>query len=258
MIVNELQITQILSGDKEASKHWIFKNLIDNEYLYEGIRISKDRIVKIKEDVMKELETFYPLNDDVFNVLFPHWKEIEKKMDVQLVVGCPIVYDMMERDGIIVIDIQNLDKYLEEGHDMKHLLQVLITHEFTHMCINHDYQMTSYPSYLEQLDYLLFQEGFAHAIPYLKSMDAEKYAREFEKAIRTLKEAVKETDLKKQKDYLIKADTGEYWEKFGAIASKLYILSHKDNLLEIYQKGYHNFHEHILAYYIDKKDKIKE
>lgn len=119
MIINDRQVSDVLLGNSSAGKHWIFNNIVDNEYLYEGLRIDKNRINEIKKAVIKSLNNFEPSNIAIFNELFSDWKSIESNTKVELVVGCPEIYDMMVRNNIIVIDIQNLDKYLNNEYAFK-------------------------------------------------------------------------------------------------------------------------------------------
>ena len=249
MIINSKQIEEALENCTDASKHWIFNNIEDTQHLYEGIRIPHNRIIEIRDETTEFLTEFTPTNSEVFDQLFPKWRDIQKEARVELIVGAPSNYDMMVRNDMIYIDIQNLDKYLSNGYEIIELLKILITHEFVHLCINKDYSLEEDPSYIEQLDYILFQEGFAHAIPYLNNLEVEKYNETFIKSCIKLRKALEETSIEKQNQYLLDADTGDYWDKYGAIAGKLFILNNSNEILNIYNRGYQNFHTSILEDY---------
>ena len=251
IIIDSQQIDDALSKNDRAKKQWIFDKIIEGEYLYEGLRIDSKRILEIKGDVEKYLNKFTPRNKYLFDTLFPNWKSIESETKVILVIGCPKMYDMMVRNNTMIIDVQNIDKYLINDYSLDDLLQLLLSHESVHMCINEGYSSKKNMTYLEQLYYILFQEGFAHAIPYIHTFhesDQEKLDDYFNKNYEKLKIAIKESDSKKQKQYLIDADTGEYWEKYGAISSKLYILFNLDKIDQIYKQGPLDFHKKIIAY----------
>ena len=244
MIINNEQINYVLSGNDNAKYFWVFESIIEYAVLYEWLRIGKERIMDIQHEVIKHLNSFKPLDEYFFDKLFSNWKKIESSCKAELVVGCPEMYDMMVRDNIIIIDIQNLDKYLSNGYSTSELLPLLITHEFVHMCINQDYLSDENANYIDQLENVLFQEGFAHAIPYIKSYESsnkDELRQYFKKSCEQLSSALKEENPNKQKQLLIDADTGEYWDKFGAISSKLYILSNLDDIVEIYNEEPKNF-----------------
>lgn len=132
---------------------------------------------------------------------------------------------MMVRDGIIFIDIQNLIKYLDDGYKIDELLKMLITHEFVHICINDDYPPKEHEEYIDELDYILFQEGLAHAVQYINIIDVDDYIEEFRLCCDVLKKASIELANERQRQYLNDANEGDFWNKYGAICSMLYILS---------------------------------
>ena len=106
-------------------------------------------------------------------------------------------------------------------------------------------------SYIDDLNYTAFDEGFAHALTYPEDIDSfqfdeflqEKYYAAKEK----FKQAITETDPLKMKEYSISADTGDYWDKFASISGKLYLLKHLDNIFELYQSGWFDFAHKILV-----------
>ncbi len=70
--------------------------------------------------------------------------------------------------------------------------------------------------------------------------------KKFEAAREKLRTALAETDENRQKIYRRMANTGNYWDKFAAIAGKLYLLRHIDELEGIYKQGWRDFTARIL------------
>ena len=64
-------------------------------------------------------------------------------------------------------------------------------------------------------------------------------------ALEQLRLALACKDGSEQEQWLYRAQTGRYWEKFAAIAGKLYLMQHLDVLDELYQAGPQRFMPHL-------------
>ena len=73
------------------------------------------------------------------------------------------------------------------------------------------------------------------------------YKKKYEKAKLKLKEAIEEQDVEKKEILLQDANVGAYWDKYAAIAGKLYLAQHIDELDYIYNEGWHDIISDIMS-----------
>ena len=69
---------------------------------------------------------------------------------------------------------------------------------------------------------------------------------QYEIATERLSRALREIDAAKQHEYIIEADTGNYWEKYASISGKLYLLKNRSKIAEILQSGWTGFASRIV------------
>ena len=108
-----------------------------------------------------------------------------------------------------------------------------------------------------KVDYLVFDEGFAHFLADNSDIDPLEYSHYYCESIHQLSEALKEKAVARQNELLIAMNTNRnYWDKFGAISGKLFLKfsAKSDHTLQgIYAKGYRGFARRILAYRGDEQ-----
>ena len=259
MILYDEVITEYLDNKSsdEYSNHWVFNNIEPNKYLFKKPSYEDNEIVKnIYNEIKAILEDFKPLNEEIFNMLFPYFNRILKESKVLLVVGCPEMYDAMfieyDNDDYIVFDLINLSKYIKHGYSINKIVTNLLTHEFVHRCINEKFPNDNERTFTEKLNYITFDEGFAHLLAYkenIKEYDfsTDFYKKKYEKAKLKLKEAIEEQDVEKKEILLQDANVGAYWDKYAAIAGKLYLAQHIDELDYIYNEGWHDIISDIMS-----------
>lgn len=244
---------------KEYSDHWVFYNIEKDRYLFKEPSYKNEILIQdIYKRIISFLKDFKPFNEEYFNLLFPNFKSILENTPVILTVGCPFPYDAMFREfngrDYVIFDLIRFSQYAEKGYDLNIIIKILLTHEFTHKCIKEKYPLIKNASYLQKLNYIVFDEGFAHLLSYkdnIKSINfsSENYKDKFQKAKLMLIEAVKEKKEEEQKEWLKKADSGEYWEKFPSICGKLYLADNLSSLSSIYIKGWKYIISDIIYYY---------
>ena len=129
MILYDEVITEYLDNKSsdEYSNHWVFNNIEPNKYLFKKPSYEDNEIVKnIYNEIKAILEDFKPLNEEIFNMLFPYFNRILKESKVLLVVGCPEMYDAMfieyDNDDYIVFDLINLSKYIKHGYSINKIV----------------------------------------------------------------------------------------------------------------------------------------
>ena len=127
----------------------------------------------------------------------------------------------------------------------------LLSHELIHVIINEKYPSGDF-SYLETLDYISFHEGFAHLLSYKEGiehyMPNDIYKTRFMDAKEKLVLAINETSPESQELCLRESNTGDYWDKFGAISSMLYLMKHVDSLKEIYEAGWRGYTKTLIDF----------
>lgn len=192
-------------------------------------------------------------NQSVFEIPDSKNREwVAKLYEKILVVGFPDPYDAMvlEHNGRAYM-VFDLIQFGEDSLNEDYSCHRVLTHELIHLCLMEDYPVPHEMSYIEDLNYTAFNEGFAHALTYPENIHDFVFdgflEKKFKMAKHTLRAALAETDKQKQKVYSRMADTGEYWNKFAAIAGKLYLLQHIDEIERIYQEGWHDFTSRILG-----------
>jgi len=175
--------------------------------------------------------------------------------NIVLTVGMPPMYDAMVRHFNdtyhIVFDLINMVNYITQGIDAAELARGFLSHELIHIMIYEKYPETDM-NYAEYYDYIAFHEGFAHLLSYAENIHAyeliDSYKQRFNDSKARLAAAINETDPKTQEQLMFKANTGKYWEKFAAVAGKLYLMKHIDKLKEIYEQGWMGFVKKITDY----------
>lgn len=250
-------IVQAYLRDEPADRyrdHWLFYAIQEGRHLFDPppARL-REAIAATLADLSALLSRFQPWNADMVHALWPHFPAVQEEAHILLSVGCPEPYDAMVRrhhdQEYIIFDLVRFHGYAEKGHDLRQLISKLLTHELVHLCIHQDYPPPQ-QDYHRLLDYLVFDEGFAHCMAYqpqnhygVLSAELRHYQAE---SLVALAKAVSETDPDRQEQLLEEADSGPYWQKFGAIAGKLYLLSQTDDFAAIYRQGWQGFCTEVL------------
>ncbi|WP_346916995.1 hypothetical protein [Clostridium sp.] len=251
MLVDDSVVLKYLNGEEEniINSHWVFKNIEEGKYLFEVPNTEKrDDVNSILVSIKSALSQFIPLNKNIYSSLYPEWKSIINDINVLLIVGCPNPYDAMVRkyDGkeYIIFDLIRFCDYKIQGYDVELLIRQLITHETSHVCLHKQYPTPISNDFIEQLKYITFDESFAHLLAFkdnIQKFDFSTFNKYYNNSLIKLKEAMKETDFKRQKTLLEQADSGSYWNKFASISGKLFLASHLDEVEKIYNSGIESF-----------------
>ena len=253
MIIDDKIVLDYIAGKDvdKYSDHWIFNCFGASSIFSAPDPKNIPWVKKLYLKLIEQIHNFEPRNYSTVKRIFPNFDRIASEYTIFLVVGFPDPYDAMvlehDRKNYLVFD---LIQFGEESLNEDYSCHRVLTHEMIHLCLAEDYPDPVNASYIDDLDYTAFNEGFAHALSFpddIGSFEFDDYLeKRFEAAKRTLESALKETDTDKQARYLRTADTGEYWDKFAAIAGKLYLLKNKDRIDEIYHAGWHGFSEKII------------
>jgi len=130
------------------------------------------------------------------------------------------------------------------------IIRQLLTHELTHVCLHKRYNCKDENDYKEQLKFNVFNEGFAHIIAFKDNIEkfdfSELTGKYYVKSVQKLKEALNEKNPVIQKEYLLLSNSGQYWNKFGAIAGKLYLANNLNIITQLYNDGIDKLIEKIL------------
>lgn len=208
-------------------------------------------VSKLCEKLKSQIKSFEPRNVNPVRKLFPDFDNVAKDYTIMLVVGFPDPYDAMVlghngKEYMVFDLIQFGEDALDESYNCNRVL----THELIHMCLHNKYPLAQGMSYLDELNYTTFDEGFAHALAYPEDIIEFKFDESLEEKYKIAKaklnKALNETDPLKREEYRISADTGNYWDKFASISGKLYMLEHIDRMSELYETGWQDFAKRIL------------
>ena len=252
MLIDKNIVIKYLNSEDEEyiTNHWVFNNIEEGKYLFEKPSIKKKNDIReLLLNIESKLLDFVPLNKEIYSSLYPNWREVLKDVNIILVVGCPNPYDAMVREykkkEYIIFDLIRFNDYKELGYDIDFVIKQLITHELSHLCLHEKYPPFDYISFKEKLKYIVFDEGFAHILAFkedLENYDFTEIIKEhYENSLSKLRKSLKEKDINKQKKLLIESNSGKYWNKFGAVAGKLFIAENIKNINELYKSGIENF-----------------
>jgi hypothetical protein len=253
MIIDDTIVKKYLSGQMpETYKDcWIY-NALGRGYTFETPNSSyKNRVSKLYDKLVSQIHNFIPKNYELVKRLFPDFDDAVNNYTIMLVVGFPDPYDAMvlshNAKEYMVFD---LIQFGQDSLKQEYNCHSVLTHELIHICLHKKHQRTIKMSYLDSLDYKAFDEGFAHALACpeeIYNFQFNDFVNEkYNEVKNKLKKAIAETDIKKQRSYLVSADTGDYWNKFASISGKLYILKNARNIYEIYNDGWEGFTKKIL------------
>ena len=253
MIIDDKIVLDYIAGKDvdKYSDHWIFNCFGASSVFSTPDPKNIPWVKELYSKLIEQIHNFEPRNYSTVKRIFPNFDKIASVYTMLLVVGFPDPYDAMvlEHDGknYMVFD---LIQFGEESLNEDYSCHRVLTHEMIHLCLAEDYPAPESVSYIDDLDYTTFNEGFAHALSFPDDIETFAFDNElnmrFERSKKTLNVALAETDEAKRAEFRRAADTGEYWDKFASIAGKLYLLKNLDKIDEIYKGGWHGFAEKIL------------
>jgi len=237
-------IVQAYLAGRICKDHWIFNLHAFNEPDSRNRQDVEKLSARIKENIL----SFTPQKDKEIKLLFPDFYEIRAHVSVILCVGLHQPYDAMVRSyngrEFIIFDLINIGNDVDTS-----TINGLLLHEILHVCLHEKYASEDNVPFLDKMDYLVFDEGFAHALAYFEHFPNFKYdslaEERYLKSLEMLERALLETNSEKQEEYLVMANTGNYWDKFGSICGKMYLLKNMDKIVEIYNDGPRNFCKRI-------------
>ena len=238
--------------------HWVFSEIeLGNCVFTEPDNNRIDDVLKCQNQIIETCSDFVFYNNDLVHEIFSNIPEILKKSNILLTVGMPEMYDAMVRnyqgEFYMIFDLINFANYMTDGVDLSRIVRQLLTHELIHVLIFEDYPTENDLSYVEYLNYMSFHEGFAHLLAYGDNIknykpNEEAYRIRFDNAKEKLLTALKEESFKLQEKYKQECNSGNYWDKFGAISSKLFLMKNMQNLREIYNDGWENYISKVINF----------
>ncbi|MBU5439136.1 hypothetical protein KQI42_14030 [Tissierella sp. MSJ-40] len=236
--------------------HWIFRSIVPGKHMYqEPLKENYDRLKNIYEMLLKSLRDFKPLNSQLWEQFFGEYNALSEDVTVYIIVGSPDPYDSMirqdkEGNKCIIFDLERIRSYSENDDKISEIIMQLITHEIAHIYIKKKYRSSSIEdSIYENLRYIVFNEGIAHFLSFDKEvLSTDWYTNEMmerkEKAYSTLLNEMKNNSQDRKDEILARANSGKYWDKFGAISGLFAIVdyynSHNKDLIcfrEIFKEG---------------------
>ena len=224
------------------------------------IGMKREAILRIKAEIMSHAKNFVPCNAPIWDALFADWRMFMEDTAFDLIVGYPDTNDAVVKrapDGKIhmIFDLLCWEKYLDVI-PLAALAQNLLTHELFHVLVGNCFpeieSVEAHGMYLDQLDAIAFNEGFAHLVSYnQQEIDAvawngEKLSEVYDSSVAKMKAALKEKHPEKQSRYVYEASYGNYYDKYAAMCGMIYLGQQwqKDGisrLTELFRQGYHGF-----------------
>ena len=253
MTIDDSIVQKYLSGEKPETykNRWIYSSL-DEGYLFEKPDpLNRDWVSLLCQKLKKQIKNYLPRNENPVKRLFPEFDEVVRAYTVMLVVGFPDPYDAMALEhngnGYTIFD---LIQFGADSLDETYSCHRVLTHEIIHLCLYRKYPKPEDLGYVDELNYTAFQEGFAHALTFPEDIATFQFnsflADKYRNAKKQLRIALRETDTGRQKQYLVSADTGDYWDKYASISGKLFLLKNLESIEDFLLSGWRNFTEMIL------------
>lgn len=249
---------------KKMENHWIFNSIIEGRHMFKEPPISDYlKIKNLYEILIASLKDFKPINLDLWEKIFGKFSGFPEDVIIYLVVGSPSPYEAMVREDnmnnkCIIFDLDLISSYSDNANEVKEIIRGFITHELAHVYIEKTYsQPKSNASFYDKLCYMVFNEGLAHFLSFKEDvMKVNWYSEEKEekrrKAYDTFLYAVRQ-DHENEDEVLIKADSGSFWDKFGAIAGLFAVVDYlkdfnndENSLIRLYKEGPKAFANTIL------------
>ena len=217
-------------------------------------------VADIKEEIILYSNNFIPCNSKIWDTLFDNWREFLDNTTLDLIVGYPEPYDAVVKqapDGKyhMIFDILCWGKYIGKIN-LSEAIQNLLTHELFHVMIENHFTDSelkeSQGLYIEQLDAITFNEGFAHLVSYNQQeidkvlWNGEKLVEVYNYSVVKMKNALQEKNTEKQEKYIYEANHGNYYDKYAAMCGMIYLgqewqCGGNERLKELFFEGYNGF-----------------
>ena len=217
-------------------------------------------ILKIKDEIINHAREFTPCNAEIWDTLFDDWHRFLDDTILDLIVGCPEPYDafvIQDSNGKhhMVFDLLCWEKYVGMI-SLSSLSQTLLTHELFHVMVENRYpdieSVEDHGTYIDQMDAITFNEGFAHLVSYNQQeietvlWDEKRLNDIYIQSVKKMKSALQEKDPKKQEQYVYEANVGDYYGKYACMCGMIYLGKQWKNggvylLKELFNQGYHGF-----------------
>lgn len=194
------------------------------------------RMLQAAEIIRDFAKNFKVLNEKVWDILFPDWKNAIEDVLVDLTVGLPKVYDAVtdyNEQGDVRI-IFNMDCWIEYMAfcDLEKTVNALLNHELFHVLIGKkipEIIKAQNADYITRLNAGTFNEGFAHLIAHegrvLEDIDwhSPKLEEVQQVCYEKMEKALKVADAASQKQWLEAAFCGSYYDKYACMCGMFYL-----------------------------------
>lgn len=222
--------------------------------------VKREVVSRIKEEIITHASAFVPCNAPIWEALTENWREFLEEAIMDLVVGLPEPNDASIREAPdgkhhIIFDLLCWEKYLGLM-PLSDISQNLLTHELFHVMVEKKLPdikcLEMQGGYIDQLDAITFNEGFAHLVSYngqeinTVSWDGEKLTDVYNASVSKMKDALRENSPEKQKQYVYEANFGNYYDKYAAMCGLIYLGRQWQSggilrLKELFDQGYCGF-----------------
>ena len=238
------------------SNRWIFHSL-DSEKMFTEPSLERiPEVISCHEQLLELYNNFTLRNEGLIRTVFSDVTSVVKNANILHTVGLPWPYAalMCGHEGVdyVVFDLIHFSNSILKGADISAGVSNLLTHELVHVLINAEYGRDGDFSYSDKLDFISFHEGFAHLLSYKENIENYQYGDEYKARFVAAKErlalALKEIDPELQNQYILESSTGDYWDKFAAASSMIYLMKHIGSLKEIYEAGWKGYAQSIVDF----------
>lgn len=212
-----------------------------------------------RRDIVRELdsqlesivEEFPVFNSELFEAVFPNYREQLNKVCIIAVVGTKENRIVKTEDSFcILIDLIHIADYTRIVSQMTYILQNYLTFEISKYLIQEQFPVRS-RKYLSLLNHLAFTNGLSNYLAWNASCNhykfyTQKYESHKERAFGLLAQALQVETKALQHKILVSAVTQEFWNQFPAVAGMFYFDNiyrdlGKEGVVLVYKHGPKNF-----------------
>lgn len=242
MIIDTSIVERYFSDEpiENIQQHWIFDSIIEGKHVFEEPKNDlRDMLKAVYDILLDELKEFRPINPILWEQFFGI-SSIPANIIVYIIIGSPSPYDAMVRvdelgNPSVILDIARI-YYAANNKDMvADICKRFITHEVSHIIVQDKYVLPTIADPLyDNLKYVVFDEGIAHFLSYAQDVLSVDWYSDYmmerrSKAYAALLNAIRENNENKKLEILNKANSGQYWNKFGAISGLFAIIDYYNN-----------------------------
>lgn len=251
---------------EEFSDRWYFH--IEDRHFEEPAYTEehREKVAICYREIRSCAEDFVPANVDVWEALFPQWRDYLSEVTIYLSVGYPNPYDATTAQDpkgqtAVILDLGLWASYVGRV-DIRSVAHNMLTHELCHVCIGKTtpdlFDGSPSQDTMQWLDSNTFNEGLAHLVSYNDKeigdvdWDGPQLREAYAACAAKMEETLNEKDPKRREALMETAVAGRYLEKYACICGMVYLAKvwqreGIEGIKKVYQDGWRGFSQKTIG-----------